>query len=232
MNYQKIYNQIIERAKTRQLEGYKEKHHILPRCMGGLDIDNIVELTAKEHFLCHRLLCEIYPSIDKLKYALFFMAIGKKKRKENHYKISGRTYERIKTEWQSKAKGKPKPKNFMSDELKKRISDSNKGVSRNKGVKFSEEIKLKISQAKKGKPLSPQHVENLKIGIKNRKPWIKPSRKVEQYDLEGNLINVFNSSKEADITMGGKGNNVADCCRGKQKTAYGFKWKYKENLAL
>ena len=42
MNYQKIYNQIIERAKTRQLEGYKEKHHILPRCMGGLDIDNIV----------------------------------------------------------------------------------------------------------------------------------------------------------------------------------------------
>ena len=30
MNYQKIYSQIIERAKNRQLEGYKEKHHILP----------------------------------------------------------------------------------------------------------------------------------------------------------------------------------------------------------
>ena len=60
MNYQRIYNQIIERAKTRQLNCYKEKHHIIPRCIGGKDINNIVELTAKEHFLCHRLLCEIY----------------------------------------------------------------------------------------------------------------------------------------------------------------------------
>ena len=30
MNYERIYNAIIERAKTRQLEGYKERHHIIP----------------------------------------------------------------------------------------------------------------------------------------------------------------------------------------------------------
>jgi hypothetical protein len=52
------------------------------------------------------------------------------------------------------------------------------------------------------------------------------AKQVEQYDLEGNLINVFQSSKEANDKMGGKGNNVADCCRGRQKTAYGFIWKY------
>jgi len=63
--------------------------------------------------------------------------------------------------------------------------------------------------------------------VKNRKKWIKASKQVEQYDLVGNLIKVFSSSKEADTEMGGKGNNVADCCRGKQKTAYGFRWKYK-----
>jgi len=51
MDYQNIYSQIIERAKNHQLEGYKEKHHIIPKCMGGTDEkENIAELTAKEHF--------------------------------------------------------------------------------------------------------------------------------------------------------------------------------------
>ena len=48
MDYQKIYEQIVNRAKMRQLNGYKERHHIIPRCIGGSDdLDNIIELTAK-----------------------------------------------------------------------------------------------------------------------------------------------------------------------------------------
>ena len=39
MNYEKIYNQIIEKAKNRVLIGYKETHHIIPRCMNGTDKD-------------------------------------------------------------------------------------------------------------------------------------------------------------------------------------------------
>ena len=35
MNYQKIYNNLINRAITRT--GYVEKHHIMPRCLGGLN---------------------------------------------------------------------------------------------------------------------------------------------------------------------------------------------------
>ena len=78
MDYQKIYNQIIERAKNRILECYKEKHHIVPKCLGGDNNENnLVELTAREHFLCHMLLCEIYPNENKLKHVLFLMAIGK-----------------------------------------------------------------------------------------------------------------------------------------------------------
>jgi len=61
MNYQRIHDQIIERAKTRQLDGYKERHHIIPKCMGGIDDkSNLVELTAREHFIIHLLLAEIY----------------------------------------------------------------------------------------------------------------------------------------------------------------------------
>jgi len=62
MNYQKVYDSLIERAKARgldkkKLEGYFEKHHIIPRCIGGLDEDsNYVLLTGREHYLCHWLL--------------------------------------------------------------------------------------------------------------------------------------------------------------------------------
>ena len=38
MNYARIYNQLIERAKARtRPEGYVERHHVTPRCMGGSD---------------------------------------------------------------------------------------------------------------------------------------------------------------------------------------------------
>ena len=52
MNYEKIYNNIISKAQSRQkLDGYIERHHIIPRSFGGSDDDsNIVALTAREHF--------------------------------------------------------------------------------------------------------------------------------------------------------------------------------------
>lgn len=122
MNYQGIYNQIIERAKARQLEGYKEKHHIIPKCIGGLDIEeNLVELTAREHFLCHRLLCEIYPKETKLWYALWLMAIGKQKWKNTEpYYVSSRVYERLKLSFIEKTKHKK-----ISENHKKQVSKAN-----------------------------------------------------------------------------------------------------------
>lgn len=123
MDYTKIYNSIIERAQNRKLEGYSEKHHIMPKCIGGQDVkENIVELTAREHFLCHRLLCEIHPNQEKLWYALWLMAIGKKK--WNHrdpYNFTSREYERIKLEFIQRKTG-----NFVvSEQHKNKISKHN-----------------------------------------------------------------------------------------------------------
>ena len=62
MNYKKIYNALIERAQNRIIDGYAEKHHIIPRCMNGTDDkENIVELTPEEHFVAHQLLVKILP---------------------------------------------------------------------------------------------------------------------------------------------------------------------------
>jgi hypothetical protein len=74
MLYSKIYESIVERAKNRILTEYSEKHHILPKCLGGTDeSDNLVRLTFREHFLCHQLLCKIYPENKKLLYAFSSM---------------------------------------------------------------------------------------------------------------------------------------------------------------
>jgi hypothetical protein len=99
MNYEKIYDCIIKRAKTRKLEGYVEKHHIIPKCMGGSnEKQNIVELTAREHFLCHLLLCEIYPNIGKLVHAIWMMSNNRSKNHKKDYTISSRLYERLRIE--------------------------------------------------------------------------------------------------------------------------------------
>lgn len=67
MNYEKIYNSLIERAKNRTLEGYKEIHHVIPRCLGGSDDpSNLAALTPEEHYLAHQLLIKIHPKNKKL----------------------------------------------------------------------------------------------------------------------------------------------------------------------
>ena len=77
MNYQNIYIRLIEHAKQRTVQtGYVEKHHILPRSLGGKDeIENMVSLTAREHFIAHLLLAKIYGG--KMIYAVFMMSTRK-----------------------------------------------------------------------------------------------------------------------------------------------------------
>jgi len=88
-----IYNKICERGQNRIIDNsiYKEKHHIIPRCMGGTNQkNNLTILTAKEHFICHKILCELYPNNEKLKYAFWGMCNQKTKR---DYIVSSREYE-------------------------------------------------------------------------------------------------------------------------------------------
>lgn len=52
---------------------------------------------------------------------------------------------------------------------------------------------------------------------------------VEQYDLSGNFIGVYESVRKAGKMIGRNYQQIAQTCRGKQKTAYGFIWKYVED---
>lgn len=74
MNYQKIYDSLIQRSKIRTLSGYSELHHIIPKCMGGSDDNhNLARLTPEEHYLAHQLLIRIHPLNTKLIYAAAMM---------------------------------------------------------------------------------------------------------------------------------------------------------------
>jgi hypothetical protein len=56
----KVYNQLIEKRLTCIPEGYCEKHHIIPKFMGGDNSkENLVYLTAREHYIAHKLLMKI-----------------------------------------------------------------------------------------------------------------------------------------------------------------------------
>lgn len=74
MNYMKIYGNIIKNAQTKyRVKGkgeYFEKHHIIPKCQGGTNNpNNLVLLTAREHYLCHKLLQMANPHSRELAFA-------------------------------------------------------------------------------------------------------------------------------------------------------------------
>lgn len=61
MNYSKLYHRIIENRLNNLHVGYTEKHHIIPVSLGGSDSkENLVRLTAREHFICHWILVKMY----------------------------------------------------------------------------------------------------------------------------------------------------------------------------
>lgn len=96
--YKKIYFAIIENAKKQDRvydSEFHEYHHIIPRSIGGSDDDsNIVILSFREHFICHRLLVKFLTENNKAKmiWALqtFFYFDYTKKRK---IRISAKMYE-------------------------------------------------------------------------------------------------------------------------------------------
>jgi len=97
MNYQRVYDQIIDRAQKEKREKgrevYYERHHTVPKCLGGgNEKENLTLLTAREHFICHWLLCRIYPENYKIGYAFWFMSKQNTPTQQRDYIVSSRTY--------------------------------------------------------------------------------------------------------------------------------------------
>ena len=164
MNYKLIHDSIIDRAKNRVLpkEVYTERHHIIPRCMGGSnDKSNLVDLTAKEHFIVHKLLVMIFPGNNSL-FDAFWCMSNMNNTMGRNYRVGAREFNRIRNEYSkiqserlkgegnpffnkthnedsiSKMKAAAKHRPTQSEETKYKRSVSLKGHKNNLGVKHTD----------------------------------------------------------------------------------------------
>jgi hypothetical protein len=164
MNYEKLYNKIIEKAisakRVKSKHNYFEKHHILPKCLGGDNSKlNLVLLTAREHFICHWLLHLMYPKNNLLFFA-FHMMCNVKSKNQNRYLSSSRTYEYVKLEKKKRMSGdlnlkywKDKKRPDMCGKnhpFSKDITLAKKVSEKLKNHIVTDETKIKISIANKG----------------------------------------------------------------------------------
>lgn len=220
-----IQNILNTRGRHGCGEQYHEKHHILPKCMGGgNEEENLIDLFAREHFEAHRILALENPENNKLVYAWNVMAFPQSKlHNYNRYELTAEEYEEVRKSFSKTITGKNNPNygnhkmaganhpmygKHHSDETKKKISEATKGENHYMfGKHHSEEARKKISESHKGES--------------------NPSAlRVVQYNLNGNLINVWAYIKQAADELGIHNSCISKCCKGKLKTAGGYKCYY------
>lgn len=259
MDYKKHYDFLIGKANNRELpkDVYSEKHHILPKCLGGNNNkENVVKLLPKEHYIAHLLLFRLHPNNQKLVFAFWMMCNGNRK-KNRKYVVSGKIYEEIRTKFieivkqrEPFFKGKQhteesKQKNRIahlgkstwdgkihSEESKKKMRESALGK------KLSEETKNKLSQFWKGKPKSDETKNKMSESSKgdgnNYKRFLErtglphaKSKPVLQYSLDGEFIKEWVNGNIASKDLNLSYQSINGCLREKQKTSGGYIWKYK-----
>lgn len=155
MNYAFHYQLLIDRARGRVLNGYRERHHVIPRCRGGdSSKGNIVCLTPEEHFVAHQLLTKMNPDDPKLTHAAMAMAkhvTGRKAygwlRRRFAASLIGKKHSAESVERMAAAhRGK-----HFSKEHRAKMSRSLIGNQRTKGKPLSAEHKAKVSKANLGR---------------------------------------------------------------------------------
>lgn len=155
MNYQKIYDKLVEKRKTYVIEKPYDSHHIVPRCVGGTnESSNLVRLTYREHIHAHLLLAKIYPTHKKILYAATAMTSCFRSNREcawlrklhNQTPISEETRKKISAAVLNR-----------STESLKKISDGMIASWK------STDLRKNLASKRRGIPLSEEHKQNLSL---------------------------------------------------------------------
>lgn len=169
--YTKWYFNIISNAQNRDISSYTEKHHVIPKSLGGSNKQtNLVKLTAREHFICHWLLTKMVIE-TKHRYQMwnaFSCMLYRELPRMARHKVSGQVFENIKKEgakiksvkfigennpmYGLRGKDHPAYGTKWTDEMRKNASDAHKGYVR------SIESRKKQSKKTKGRKQSAEHI--------------------------------------------------------------------------
>ena len=155
--YWRIYKSIISRAESRCLTEYAEQHHIVPKSLGGTNIaENLVKLTAREHYVAHLCLVKFTTGQDRQK---MLNAVRLMSSSTNRYHHNQRLYEHLKCEWAANLRGRSfsektrekmrlaKVGKLHSAEHNERIRQKMLGKQNSLGYRHSVETKEKIAYA-------------------------------------------------------------------------------------
>lgn len=185
--YTKTYFQIIQKAKSENRSkeySYFEYHHIIPKSLGGSnELFNLVLLTFKEHYICHRLLCKMTNNkadTTKMKYALFKLGSINQHQSRNLSKLQILKCLEANRNASKTRNHKPMLGKSHSEETKQKIREKRKHqiITQETRQKISEANKLtnesraaKVSQSLKGRIKTPEHRAKLSIATTNS--WAK-----------------------------------------------------------
>jgi len=160
MNYRRIHNLLIERARSRELTSDFERHHVVPRSIGGTnESSNIVRLTYREHFLVHWLLVKFTDGDvrRKMQCALHQMAF----RNRGNRIVAAWQYEVSRKAKKAAQIGRPSGKSGKksSPETRAKLSEARRGEKNHFfGRHHSAETKAKLSAANRGRKPTPEEV--------------------------------------------------------------------------
>lgn len=165
------YEKFISHYKSIISEGCVERHHIVPVCLNGSnEIDNIVALPTRAHFIAHALLHKAYPEHRGLSHAFAMMIVN------NPYqnrKIGSKLYALAKSARSNALKGVAR-----SEETKAKLRKPKNNTENYKKPK-SKEHALAISTALKGKPKSKAAIKN---GLESKVKYFKAKK--TEYELK------------------------------------------------
>lgn len=132
--------------------------------------------------------------------------------------------------------GEMPPKLIGDKNPMKRLDVRQKISNSRKGIRFTEDHKLKLSISKKEKGIIPPSRKGVVLSkelvyksVNTRLKYGIGRKKIYQYDKNLNLLNVWNYGKEIkDIYKNYSIGNIHMCCRNERKFAYNCIWSFKE----
>ena len=187
------YTSITENARTRVLTGYVERHHIIPVSLGGSNNkENLVDLTAREHFICHWLLTKLHTGESRAKmiYALNGMKRNGQHTERYETKITSRVYENLKKEFSiihsAAMKGRD-PWNRGYKEDRPEVLENVKQAALKRKPQ-SKESREKQAQKTRGQQRTDEQRKNISNSLKgkSRGPMSKEQREAISKGTKGN----------------------------------------------
>lgn len=229
MDYKKTYDLLILKGKTRIKIPQGERHHIVPKCMGGSNLsENLVYLSYREHLVAHLLLSKIYPNNEKLLYALFKLNNyhGKSKNSRSYEKIRSKfiKYQSLRMTKNNPMKGKKSPMRGKkhSTETIKKISDRTKDLFKDESYRKRHSTGVSKGVSGTKHPFYGKHHtnESLKKAAKT-----KGCKSFEVF-LKGKFIGIWWSQSQCCRDLGLKSVGNLNICLKKGTCYKGYTFVY------